>query len=116
MSARVITAMAAASGLLVLAASPGRAAPQEFELDRSHSYIGFVIGHFGFSEVVGQFNEFRGRLMLDEADPAASSIEVKVDTRTLDTNFKARDEHVRSKDFLDAARFPRWSSRAHRSR
>jgi len=98
--------LAAAVAGLALWVPAVSAAPKEFKIDRSHSSINFEIDHFGFSRTVGRFNDYTGKVMLDEADPAKSTVELIIKTESVDTNHKVRDDHLRNADFFDAAKFP----------
>ncbi|GER88344.1 polyisoprenoid-binding protein [Dictyobacter vulcani] len=75
-------------------------------IDASHSHIGFAVRHMVVSTVRGQFNAVRGTLNLDEANPAASSVEAEVDAASIDTHDGNRDGHLRSADFFDVEKFP----------
>lgn len=78
----------------------------EYEIDPTHTHVGFTISHMGFSETYGVFKNVSGTLTLDEAKPETSKIDVTIDVASLDTANEKRDEHVKGKDFLDAATYP----------
>lgn len=78
----------------------------EYVIDATHTHVGFTISHMGFSETYGVFKNVSGMLTLDEANPAASKIDVTIQMASLDTANDARDEHVKGKDFLDVAKYP----------
>lgn len=103
---RYIPALLGLTVAIGLGATAALAQPKEFRLDRSHSYIGFEINHFGFSRTVGRFNDYSGKILIDEADPARSAVEVDVKTASIDTNHEARDGHLRSADFFNVDQFP----------
>jgi polyisoprenoid-binding protein YceI len=85
--------------------SAGRAA-DEFGLDAIHSSVSFKIEHAGISMVHGRFDEYKGTLTVDKDDPAKSSLEFTIQTKSVDTNNKGRDDHLRSPDFFNAKQFP----------
>jgi len=58
------------------------------------------------SNVRGQFGKFSGHVEGDETKPADARIEATIQTASIDTANEKRDEHLRSPDFLDAAKFP----------
>jgi polyisoprenoid-binding protein YceI len=95
-----------AAAALILSASSAAAEIKEFKLDRTHSFIGFEIDHWGFSRTVGRFNDYAGRVLIDDDNPSNSTVEVVIKTASLDTGFASRDEYVRKAEFLDVARFP----------
>ena len=91
--------------LLNSAPHPGHAA--EYVIDSAHSAIHFRTKHLGFSWLTGRFNRFEGSMTYDpEAGPADQSINVTIDTASLDTNHAERDKHLRSADFFDVEQFP----------
>jgi len=66
----------------------------------------FRWNHLGFSSPAGEFAQGEGTLEFDQADPVHSSVEVKIPLATLNTGVPALDEHFRSKDFFETAKFP----------
>ena len=80
--------------------------------DNSHSLVGFSAKHMMISTVRGTFEDFDGHIEYDEADPAAASVEVRIKTATVDTNWQQRDDHLRSPDFFDAATWPEMTFRS----
>ncbi|MFQ5660417.1 MAG: YceI family protein [Gammaproteobacteria bacterium] len=77
-----------------------------YEVDLSHSAIQFRISHMGVSILSGRFNKFSGRLNWDRENPAASTIEVTIDTASVDSNWAERDKHLRGDEFLDSEKYP----------
>lgn len=72
-------------------------------VDASHSKVGFAVKHLGIATVRGEFTQFEGALELGE-DLSTSRAYGSVKTASIDTNESARDEHLRSPDFFDAAK------------
>jgi len=99
---RISVALALA---LVSLATAAPAAPLTFNIDRSHSQVGFSIRHF-FSKVPGQFKDFHGTIVMDANAPAASSVDVTIQTASISTDNERRDTHLRSADFFAADSFP----------
>jgi polyisoprenoid-binding protein YceI len=99
--------LVAALALAVGAAAPAAAADYVIDTAKSHASINFRIKHLGFSWLTGRFNEFSGTFAFDEAHPDASKVKVEVDTESIDSNHAERDKHLRSKDFLDTATYPK---------
>lgn len=98
------TTLLAAS--IVLGALPAFAEPVNLKLDRSHIYIGFQVTHIGFSTVHGRFNDATGEVAFDKDKPEASAVSATIQTKSVDTNFEARDKHLRTADFFDSEKFP----------
>lgn len=93
------TALAAA---LVLPATTALAAPVAYTLDSSHSQVIFDYEHLGFSTTYGLFSGFEGDIMFDAEEPANSSVDVSILTRSMLTGWEARFEHFMSDDFFGA--------------
>jgi len=90
---------------LALAAAPAHAADR-FKVDPAHTNFVFLVSHIGYSTMIGQFNEFDGEFSFDDDDPTNSSVSVVIRTGSVDTDHQARDDHLRSPDFFNAAEFP----------
>jgi polyisoprenoid-binding protein YceI len=86
-------------------ASTASAAPLTFEIDQPHSQVGFSVRHF-FSKVPGQFKDFSGTIVMDQANPSASSVEVTIKAASISTDNEGRDKHLRGSDFFAADSFP----------
>jgi polyisoprenoid-binding protein YceI len=89
------------------AIGPAHAADYVIDTAKAHASINFRIKHLGFSWLTGRFDEFAGTFSFDEANPEASKVRVEIDTDSINTNHAERDKHLRGKDFLDTARFPK---------
>jgi polyisoprenoid-binding protein YceI len=75
-------------------------------IDASHSHVEFAVKHLMISTVKGRFAAVEGTIVLDEANPAASYVDVKIPAASIDTREPQRDAHLRSADFLDAENYP----------
>lgn len=91
---------------LFIAAAPGTVRAAEWDIDRAHSGISFVVRHLGISRVSGSFNDFTGGLTFDEGAFEAGSVHVTIQTASVDTQNEKRDGHLRTADFFDAATYP----------
>jgi polyisoprenoid-binding protein YceI len=93
--------------ITALAATPlfAQDAPEAWTVDKGHSSATFKVRHM-MANVVGQFRDFTGNINLDRANPAGSSVEFTIQSASIDTGNSNRDEHLRSADFFDAAKFP----------
>ncbi len=88
------------------AAAPWGSARGEYPLDPAHSFVLFRTTHAGASYTWGRFLKVQGRMRLGESG-TDSSVEVSVESASVFTGVRKRDEHLKGPDFLDAARFPR---------
>jgi polyisoprenoid-binding protein YceI len=92
---------------LALAASFGAsAAPVSYQLDPGHTVVLASWTHFGFSHPSANFGQASGTLVYDADDVAKSHVEVTLPLSGLDTFVPKLDEHLRSADFFDAAKYP----------
>jgi len=76
-------------------------------IDPDHACATFAVRHFMISNVVGLFGKMTGFVEFDPPDIARLSAEAEIDVSSISTGNKARDEHLLSPDFLDAAKFPK---------
>lgn len=83
-----------------------KAEPKEFSFDKSHTSILFRISHGGFSDFIGEFLEYDGKVILDEANPANSSVEVTIRPEGIDTDLPDFDKKLQDKNFFNTAEFP----------
>lgn len=79
--------------------------PVKWQIDPLHSSAHFSVRHMMISNVRGEF-KLTGSILLDPQDLGNSSVEAVIDASTIDTREPARDEHLRSADFLDVKQFP----------
>ena len=95
-------------GLTIVLSVPSLVQAADYLIDTeiAHAVIQFRIKHLGYSWLLGRFNDFEGTFSYDEADPAASRVEVTIRTASIDSNHAERDKHLRGEDFLDVDKFP----------
>lgn len=92
---------------LALAASFGATAkPVSYQIDPNHTVVLASWSHFGFSNPSANFGQASGTLVYDAADVARSSVQVTLPLSGIDTFVPKLDEHLRSADFFDAAKYP----------
>jgi polyisoprenoid-binding protein YceI len=80
-----------------------------YTIDKAHSSIDFTVKHMGISNVKGSFKDFEGKIVMDEKKPSDDSANVTIKTTSIDTGTEKRDEHLKSPDFFDTAKFPEMS-------
>jgi polyisoprenoid-binding protein YceI len=91
--------------LLVAFISPA-VAGTSYEADPVHSSVIFSISHFGVGKFYGRINNPEGKIILDEKNPPASSVEITVKALDIDTANEKRDKHLKSADFFNVEKFP----------
>jgi polyisoprenoid-binding protein YceI len=77
-----------------------------WKIDKAHTQVNFSAKHMMVTTVRGTFHDVEGTIELDETDPTRSRGEFHVAAESVDTNFGARDTHLRSPDFFHAERHP----------
>ena len=85
-----------------------------WNIDVAHSGINFSIRHMVVSKVRGRFAKYTGAIKLDDDDITRSVVEATIDASSIDTGTGQRDDHLRSADFFDVARFPELRFRSTR--
>lgn len=98
--------------LLILAAVLAVVAPalraETYEIDASHSQVGFRIRHL-VGKVSGRFTGFSGTIEYTPGKPQSWKVDAKIDPATINTDNEKRDGHLRAPDFFDVAKFPEMS-------
>ncbi|MFZ7110694.1 MAG: YceI family protein [Desulfatiglandales bacterium] len=97
--------LVAAFALLTACLGDAHGAPSEWRIDRVHSSIYFDVKHT-FATVRGQFDDFSVSLIIDEENKAASRCDIEVDVKSVNTNNRQRDNHLRSADFFSVKEYP----------
>jgi polyisoprenoid-binding protein YceI len=98
----VAAAALAAAGLL----APAMAAPVKYTVDAEHTYPSFEADHFGGMSVWrGKFNKTTGSVVLDR-EAKSGTVEVTIDLSSVDTGHEKLNDHLRSAEFFDVAKFP----------
>lgn len=86
----------------------------EYKIDPAHSVIGFAIRHYEISLVRGRFKDFTGVIRFDDTDVSKSTVEFTARIESIDTGVDARNAHLRTADFFDAAKFPEMTFKSTR--
>jgi len=103
---KLLAALLALSPALALAATTG------WNIDASHSQVGFAVKHLVISNVRGEFAKYAGKIALDDADVTRSTVEATIDVNSVSTKNGDRDAHLRSPDFFDAAKYSTMTFRS----
>ena len=78
----------------------------DYVLDPAHTRIGFSARHAMVTKVRGQFDEFEGTAHVDTQNPAASTVNVTIQSASVTTGQAQRDGHLKSPDFFDVEPYP----------
>lgn len=78
---------------------------EDWKLDKAHTSVNFDVKHF-FSTVNGSFNDFDGTFKFHPEDLKNSKFSFTIPVKSINTNNRERDNHLRSDDFFDASRYP----------
>jgi polyisoprenoid-binding protein YceI len=76
-----------------------------YSIDPGHTHPSFEISHFGWSTQRGRFDKVSGKLTLDRA-AKTGSVDVTIDVASISTGVAKLDEHLKSEDFFNAAKYP----------
>lgn len=74
--------------------------------DKAHSEVDFAVVHMTLSNVHGRFGNIGGSIVLNESDISKSTVNITVDTSTVDTGVSGRDNDLKSNNFFDVAQYP----------
>ena len=81
------------------------AAPETYVADSSHTFSRFSYSHFGYSTQQSRFNKNSGKVIFDKA-AKTGSVDITIDTKSVDTGNDTFNEHIQGEDFLDTAKYP----------
>jgi polyisoprenoid-binding protein YceI len=104
-----LTTLALAAALAV-ASLPARA--ETWAVDPAHSTVGFQVRHMMVSNVKGSFDKFTATVDGNPADPGSAKVDATIEVASVNTREPKRDDHLRSADFFDAAKFPQMTFRS----
>jgi polyisoprenoid-binding protein YceI len=97
---------AIAAALVVAMPLLGHAQATSWSIDPAHSSANFTIRHAAVSTVHGSIYKIAGSVSWDDSDVSKSSVDATLDATTISTGVEARDNHLKSPDFFDVAKFP----------
>lgn len=80
--------------------------PNEWNIDSAHTTAGFTVKHLMVSTVPGSFGKVSGKITYDPKNPSTLAADVTIDATTINTNNQRRDDHLRSPDFFEVAKYP----------
>jgi polyisoprenoid-binding protein YceI len=103
---KTLTLVAAVAAVAaVVAALPAAAELETYTVDPRHTFPTYEVSHFGYSMQRGRFNKTTGKIAIDTAAKQGSA-DIAMETASVSTGVDKLDEHLRSEDFLNAAKYP----------
>lgn len=101
-----MTKNALPAAMLAFVAGSALAAPVTYQIDPSHTYPSFEADHFGGVSVWrGKFDKTSGSIVLDK-DKGTGTVDVVVDTSSIDFGMPKLNEHAQTADMFDVAKYP----------
>jgi polyisoprenoid-binding protein YceI len=91
--------------VLSLAAASALAAPETFVVDGTHTLPRFSYSHFGYSTQLSRFDKTSGKVVFDKV-AKTGSVDILIDTKSVDTGYPVFNEHIQGEDFLDTQKYP----------
>jgi polyisoprenoid-binding protein YceI len=88
------------------------AAVTSYAIDPTHSRMGFVVRHLGFSKVRGSFEQFEGTVEMESDALSTLRAEAAIQAASVNTNEPKRDAHLRSADFFETDTYPTLTFRS----
>ena len=88
-------------------------AAEKFNLDKDDTTIRFHVSYFILTTVSGHFNDFAGSFVIDRDNLEKSSVDIVIQTDSVDTGFAARDSEIRGPGLFNAALYPEMRFHSH---
>jgi polyisoprenoid-binding protein YceI len=98
--------IALTAGLAAILSLPASAATSTWQIDPQHTAAQFSVKHLAISTVRGAFSKVTGTVIFDDKDVSKSSVDVTIDTTTVDTREPNRDKDLKSDHFFDVEHYP----------
>ena len=98
--------------ILLTPALPVHAQSASWQLDPAHTSAQFAVRHMGISAVRGMFTKLNGAARYDAAELKNSSVEVTIETASVDSRVEMRDNDLRSDHFFDVQKYPTMTFRS----
>lgn len=78
----------------------------DYTVDKSHTSLAFKVRHMMVSNTKGAMEDFNGTFSYDPKTKQLSALEGNVNVASVNTDDAKRDDHLRSADFFDVAKYP----------
>lgn len=90
----------------LLGSSQAFAAAERYVFEKPHTQIVFFVNHLGFSHSMGRFHDFDGHFMIDRENLANSSVDITIDTDSIDMGAEDWTAHLKNADFFNVEKYP----------
>lgn len=104
----LLTTVLLSLALVSTATASAKLEAGKYNIDPMHTKVGFEISHLVISTVEGKFKTFTGVVTIDQKFEK-STLETEVEIASIDTGVNDRDNHLKSPDFFDAAKYPKMT-------
>ncbi len=81
------------------------AAPETYTIDNTHTFPRFSYSHLGYSTQLSRFDKTVGNIVIDR-EAKTGSVNVTIDTKSVNTGSPLFNEHIQGTDFLDTVKYP----------
>ena len=92
--------------MLTAAALSPLAAYADWQVEPTHTSIGFEVSHLGLTNTPGIFRQFKSQVHFDDKKVEASTVSFSIDAGSIDTNSTERDNVLRGEGWFEAAKYP----------
>lgn len=89
-----------------------RSKSMTYQIDTQHTAAQFKVRHMMIANVKGEFDKVTGTVQFDPSNLALSSVDASIDVNSISTREPQRDDHLKSPDFLEAAKYPKITFRS----
>jgi polyisoprenoid-binding protein YceI len=89
--------------------SMGLANAAIYDVDTSHTNVGFTVKHMMITNVNGNFGTYDANIDFDPATKTFKTFSATVETNSINTGIEKRDDHLRSEDFFASQKFPKMT-------
>lgn len=86
--------------------APAKAEIELYDFDKAHTQILFFVDHLGFSKSQGEFHTYDGMFTFNRSEPEKSSVEISIQTNSIDMDDEKWNEHMKNEDFFNVEKFP----------
>lgn len=77
-----------------------------YNVDPTHSHVGFKVKHMMISNVHGKFDTFNGSFEYDEESKTLVSLKGSVEVKSINTENSKRDDHLKTSEFFAVSEYP----------